>query len=116
MMMKGLPRHFLVKKIKFTHISNTRNSIRENFIQYIKSEKSSSQYFTLNDLTALNYDQNNDFSVFHLSINFLQYHFYKLQTFLSNCLIDNHKYTNSRIQHWEHANQVCNGQCSLETL
>ena len=79
--MNGLPRPFLVKKIKFTHISNTRNSIRENFIQDIKSEKSSSQYFSLNDLTALSYDQNNDFSLFHLSINSLQYHFEKLQTF-----------------------------------
>ena len=32
--------------------------------------------------------KNNDFSVFHLNINSLQYHFDELQTFLSNCSID----------------------------
>ena len=47
-----------------------------------------SQYFTLNDLTALSYDKKNEFSVFHLNINSLKYHFDELQTFLSNCPID----------------------------
>ena len=78
----------LGKKIKFTHVSNTPKSIRENFIQAIHSENNSSRYFTLNDLTALSYDKKNDFSVFHLNINSLQYHFDELQTFLSNCPID----------------------------
>ena len=78
----------LVKKIKFTHISNTPKSIRKNFIQAIHSENNSSQYFTLNDLTALSYDKKNDFSLFHLNINSSQYHFNELQTFLSNCPFD----------------------------
>ena len=68
-----------------THVSNTLKSIRENFIQAIHSENNSSRYFTLNNLTALSYDKNNDFSVFHLNINSLQYYFDELQTFLSNC-------------------------------
>ena len=59
------------KKIKFTHVSNTPKSIKENFIQVINSENNSSRYFTLNDLAALSYDINNDFSVFHLNINSL---------------------------------------------
>ena len=75
-------------KNKFTHVSNTPKSIRENFIQAIHSENNSSWYLTLNDLTALSYDKKNDFSVFHLNINLLQYHFDELQTFLSNCPID----------------------------
>ena len=57
-----------IKKIKFTQVSNTSKSIKENFIQAINSENNSSQYFTLNDLTALNYDKNNYFSVFDLNI------------------------------------------------
>ena len=78
----------LGKKIKFTHVSNTPKSTRENFIQAIHSENNSSWDFTLNNLTALHYDKNNDFSVFHLNINSLQYHFDELQTFLSNCPTD----------------------------
>ena len=78
----------LVKEIKFTHVSNTPKSIKENFIQAINSENNSSWYFTLNGLTALNYDKNNNFFVFHLNINSLQYHFDELQTFLSKCLTD----------------------------
>ena len=78
----------LGKKIKFTHLLNTLKLIRENFIQAIHSENSSSRYFTLNDLTALSYEKKNDFYVFHLNINSLQYHFNELQTFLSNFPID----------------------------
>ena len=71
------PNVTLGKKIKFTHVSNTpkSKSIKKNFIQVINSENNSSQYFILNDLTALSYDKNNNFSVFHLNINSLQYHF-----------------------------------------
>ena len=71
-------------KNKFTHVSNTPNSIRKNFNQAINLENNSSQYFTPNDLTTLNYKRNNDFSVFYIKINFLQYHFNELQNFLSN--------------------------------
>ena len=28
-----------------------------------------SQYFTLNDLTTINYNESNDFSVFHMNVN-----------------------------------------------
>ena len=70
----------LVKKTKFTLVSNTPKSSRENFIQAIHSENNTSWYFTLNDLTALSYDKKNDFSVFHLNIYSLQYHFSKLPT------------------------------------
>ena len=59
------------KKIKFTHVSNTPKSIRENFIQAIHSENNSSRYSTLNDLKALSYDKKNDFLVIHLNINSL---------------------------------------------
>ena len=71
------PNVTLGKKIKFTHVSNTpkSKSIKKNFIQVINSENNSSQYFILNDLTAVSYDKNNNFSVFHLNINSLQYHF-----------------------------------------
>ena len=58
----------LHEKVKFTQVSNTSKSIKENFIQAINSENNSSRYFTLNDLTVLNYDKNNYFSVFHLNI------------------------------------------------
>ena len=78
----------LGKKIKFTHVLNTLKLIRENFIQAIHWENGSSRYFTLNDLAALSYEKKNDFFVFHLNINSLQYHFNELQTFLSNCPID----------------------------
>ena len=78
----------LGKKIKFTHVSNTLKSIRENFIQAIHSENNSSWYFTLNDLTALSYDKKNDFSMFYLNKNSLQYYFDELQTFLSSCPTD----------------------------
>ena len=71
----------LGKKNKFNHVSNTPKSIRENLIQTINSESNSSWYFTLDDLIALSYDKKNDFSVFHLNINSLQYHFDELQTF-----------------------------------
>ena len=56
----------LVKKTRFTLVSNTPKSSRENFIQAIHSENNTSWYFTLNDLTALSYDKKNDFSVFQL--------------------------------------------------
>ena len=78
----------LGKKIKFTHVSNTPKLIRGNFIQAIHSESNSSRYFTLDDLTSLSYDKKNDFSLFHLNINTLQYHFDKFHIFLSNCPID----------------------------
>ena len=78
--MECLPMQHLVKKNKFTHVSNNPKSIRENFIQAIHSENSSSQHFTLNDLTALSYDKKNNFSMFH--------YFDELQTFLSNYPID----------------------------
>ena len=58
--MKTLPMQILVKKKKFTHVSNTPNSMRENFIQAINSAHNWSWYFTLNDLTALSYDKNNN--------------------------------------------------------
>ena len=69
---------FCISCTKFTYVSNTPKSIKENFIQAINSENNSSRYFTLTDLTALSYDKNNDFSVFHLNINSLQYHFDEL--------------------------------------
>ena len=47
----------LGKKIKFTHVSNTPKSIRENFIQAIHSENNSSRYFTRNDLTVISYEK-----------------------------------------------------------
>ena len=47
----------LGKKIKFTHVSNTPKSIRENFIQAIHSENNSSWYFTRNDLTVISYEK-----------------------------------------------------------
>ena len=78
----------LGKKKKVYHVSNNPKSIRENFIEAIHSENSSSQHFTLNDLTALSYDKKNNFSMFHLNINSLQYYFDELQTFLSNYPID----------------------------
>ena len=102
----------LVKKNKFTHVSNSPKSIRENFIQAIHSENNTSRYFTLNDLTALIYDKKNDFSVFHLNINSLLYHFDVLQTILSNCLIDFQivSISESTITNI-HTNQVCKWWC-----
>ena len=63
---------------------NTPNSVTENFIQAVKLEKGVRQYFTLNDLTTLNYTKNNDFSLLYTNINSLQYHFDELWTFLSS--------------------------------
>ena len=85
--MESLPMQLLVKKLSL-RVLNTLKLIRENFIQAIHSENNSSRYFTLNDLTALSYEKKTDFSVFHLNINSLQYHFNELQIFLSNCPID----------------------------
>ena len=47
----------------------TQKSLRENLIQTINLENNSSWSFILNDLIALSYDKNNNFSVFHLNIN-----------------------------------------------
>ena len=52
-----------------THQSRSEKISFKIFIQ----ENISSRYFTLNDLTALSYDKKNDFSLFHLNINSLQY-------------------------------------------
>ena len=63
------------------------SKIRENFIQTINIENNSSQYFTLNDLTAISYEKKNNFSMFQLNINSLQYHFDQLQIFYTVLLI-----------------------------
>ena len=38
------------KQIKFTHIDNIPQSLKENFIQKITSETNTSKYFTMSDL------------------------------------------------------------------
>ena len=73
---------FLVKA-KFTHVSNTPNTIREDITPPINSGGNLHQYFTLNKLRILSYNKNNDFSVLHMNIDLLKYHFDELQTFLS---------------------------------
>ena len=109
----------IVKIIKVTHVLNTPNSIRENFIQ----DRNSSQCFIFNDLTALNYGKSNDFSVFYIehilfaiSLWWAENVFINLSYWFSNRYfwvvtknwhLSNHKYTTSRIQHWVNGNRIC---------
>ena len=74
----------LINKLSLQMSKTHTKSIRENFIQAINWKNSSSQYFTFNDLTILSSNKNNDFSVSHMNINLLQYHFDEQQTFLLN--------------------------------
>ena len=57
------------KWIKFTHIDNAPQSVKENFIQKITSETNTSQYFTMSDLQSLTYNKKSNLALFHLNIN-----------------------------------------------
>ena len=45
------------KRIKFTHIDNVPQSVKENFIQKITSETNTGKYFTISDLQSLTYNK-----------------------------------------------------------
>ena len=45
------------KQIKFTHIDNIPQSLKENFIQKITSETNTSKYFTMSDLQSSTYNK-----------------------------------------------------------
>ena len=45
------------KRIKFAHINNVPQSVKENFIHKITSETNTSKYFTMSDLQPLSYNK-----------------------------------------------------------
>ena len=47
----------IVKRIKFTHIDNVPQSVKENFIHKIASETNASKYFTMSELQPLTYNK-----------------------------------------------------------
>ena len=73
------------KQIKFTHIGNIPKSVRENFIQKITWKSNTSKYFNMSDLQSLNIYKNNDFALFHMNINSLQFYFDEFKAFLADC-------------------------------
>ena len=76
------------KHIKFSHMDNVPQSVKENFIHKITSETNTSKHFTMSDLQSLTYNKKSNHALFHMNINSLQFHFDELETFLVNCPID----------------------------
>lgn len=73
------------KQIKFIHIGSIRKSVRENFIQKITRKPNTSKYFNMSDLQSLNIYKNNDFALFRMNINSLQFYFDEFKAILVDC-------------------------------
>ena len=70
------------KQVKFTDIAKPAISNTENFIKPINSENNFTKYFTIKDLNSAFNDIGNPFSLFHLNINSLSFH-YELESLIS---------------------------------
>ena len=55
--------------VKFTHIDNVPQSVKENFIHKSTSEIKTSKHFTMSDLQSLTYNKKNNLALFHMNIN-----------------------------------------------
>ena len=71
------------KQVKFTHIARPAISNTENFIKAINSENNITKYFTIKDLNSTFNDIGSPFSLFHLNINSLSFHFHELKRLIS---------------------------------
>ena len=71
------------KQVKFTHIAKPANSKTENFMKAINYESSLTKYFAIKDLDSTFSDIGNPFSLFHLNINVLSFHFDELESLMS---------------------------------
>ena len=95
--------------IKFTHIDNVPQSVKEDFIHKITWETNTSKYFTMSDLQSLTYNKKSDLALIHLNINTLQFHFDELELFLANCPID---FQILGIYLWTCAHKISQWRCS----
>ena len=57
------------ERVKFTHIDNVPQSVKENFIHKSTSEIKTSKHFTMSDLQSLTYNKKNNLALFHMNIN-----------------------------------------------
>ena len=71
------------KQVKFTHITKPAISNTENFIKAINSENNITKYFTIKDLNSTFNGISSLFSLFHLNITSLSFHFDELESFIS---------------------------------
>ena len=71
------------KQVKFTHIAKPAVFNTETFIKAINSENNITKYFTIKDLNSTFNDIGNPFSLFHLNINLLSFHFEELESLIS---------------------------------
>ena len=73
----------IAKQVKFTYISKSVISNTENFIKAINSENNFTKYFTIKDLNSAFNDIGNPFSLFHLNMNSLSFHYDELESLIS---------------------------------
>ena len=71
------------KQVKFTHIAKPAISNTENLIKAVNSESNITKYFTIKDLHCVFNNIGNPFSLFHLNINSLSFHFDELESLIS---------------------------------
>ena len=71
------------KQVKFTHIAKPTISNAENFIKAVNSEINITKYFSIKELNSTFYGIANPFSLFHLNINSLSFHFDEIQSVIS---------------------------------
>ena len=77
------------KQVKFTHIAKPAISNTENFfIKAINSENNFTKYFTIKDLKSAFNGIGNPFSLFHLDINSLSFHYDELESLISKSKSD----------------------------
>ena len=70
----------LRKRLKFTHIAKPAISDAENFINAVNSENNITKYFKTKDLNSTFNTIGKIFSLFHLHINLLSFHFNELKS------------------------------------
>ena len=71
------------KQVKFAYIAKPAISNAENVIKIVNSENNFTKYLTINDLNFTFNDINNPFTLLHLNINLLSFHFDELQSLIS---------------------------------
>ena len=71
------------RQVKFTHIAKPAISNTENFIKAINSENNITKYFTIKDLNSTFNGISSLFSLFHLNITSLSFHFDELESLIS---------------------------------
>ena len=74
---------FIGKQVKFTFIAKPAISNAGNFIKAVNFKNNIIKYFTIKDLNFTFSDTGNTFSLFHLNINSLSFHFDEFQSLIS---------------------------------